>query len=272
VDVAQEMLDSDFLRFHRADGALNVFKLHRASAVFRAHLLHADIRFGGQSRVAGGLYLDNHQHRIAAVPPKQLVNINVVWANTRSAAVPSNNALARIHFAKHCKHLLVKVVVNKPNLGIARILLKRHWQKKMRRKKKKKTHKKQTSKAQTLAKHRSKLRRTKMAHMHRSWSRHKLRSLWCPAKHPILFVEFLRQLVCNDLSQPAEQEDAPQQSELQLFEKKKKKKKKKKWYPIVGATTATLLALAGCFDITPKHNNETCYLQFLGSSPVRLKN
>ncbi len=126
MDVSEQVLDSDLFGLDGSDGAFNVFKLHGAGAVFGTDLFDADVGLGGEADVGGGLGFDDHQHGIAAVATKQLVHVNVVGTNARTTAVPSNHTLARIHLAKHGKHLLVKVVVHKPNFRIARVLFERN--------------------------------------------------------------------------------------------------------------------------------------------------
>mmetsp|Transcript_29173 Transcript_29173/g.67855 ORF Transcript_29173/g.67855 Transcript_29173/m.67855 type:complete len:200 (+) Transcript_29173:777-1376(+) len=118
------MLHANLLRLKCSNCGLHVQE-GALEDLIRSLLLDGVVSLHRQLQVFG-LYVHDYQHRLWAVSPVELMNAQVGWLYLGSGRVPPDHALLGIDLLEHCEHVLMEVVIQKPDLRVPRVLLEGH--------------------------------------------------------------------------------------------------------------------------------------------------
>mmetsp|Transcript_4600 Transcript_4600/g.11365 ORF Transcript_4600/g.11365 Transcript_4600/m.11365 type:complete len:209 (-) Transcript_4600:92-718(-) len=126
------MFNSNFFRLESANLRRNVLELQLGTtscrlAMVTLRLLNSKICFGGKTLLLiVRVHIDHTKNRVWYVISEHLVDVQIRTADLRSCTVPADYSFTSIHLLEHVKHLFMKVVVQKPNLGVLLVLIERN--------------------------------------------------------------------------------------------------------------------------------------------------
>ena len=126
LDVSNQMLDSNFFSLSGANCCRNMYELAINISIGVCFLL-GEVRLGWKTDGCFFLNPDNYKDGLCVVSPQYLVDIDVILPNVWSSRIPSDDLLPRIDLPHHIEHVLVKDVIEEPNIfWLVLVLFKGH--------------------------------------------------------------------------------------------------------------------------------------------------
>lgn len=90
------------------------------------HFFLGEECLSGQANLLFFLNVAHHEDGISVVATQDLVQLNVVSFDSRTARVPAHDLFLHIDSAHHVEHLLMVNMVEEPNVWLLWVLLKWH--------------------------------------------------------------------------------------------------------------------------------------------------